>query len=101
MGQLAQHVYTDSAAIARLTDLIGQLTGNARVAVTCKDGKRYAGIVCVRPTVQAFRDRDGVEGINGVLRLEDASAPGGERRIWLDQIDHVQRLDSISGKFAA
>ncbi len=99
MGQLAPRVCTESAAVKRLQALIVQLPGNARVAVDCADGKQYRGIVCVRPSAQAFRDRDGTEGLNGVLRLEDASAPGGEHHLWLDQIQRVHRLDAISGSF--
>ncbi len=101
MGQHAPTVHTDSAAVKRLEALILRLPGNARVSVTCQDNTQYSGIVCIRPTVQAFRDRGGKEGLNGVLRLEDASAPGGERHIWLDQITHVHRLDGISGTFAS
>lgn len=101
MGQRAPRVCTDPAAIKQLEAWINRLPGNARVSVDCGDGKQYSGIVCVRPTVQAFRDNDGTEGINGVLRLEDASAPGGEHRIWLDRIARVHRLDAISGSFEA
>ncbi len=100
MGQLAPRVCTEPAAITRLNTLIGQLPGNARVAVQCVDGKQYSGIVCVRPTTQSFRDKAGAEGINGLLRLEDASAPGGEHHIWLDQIERVFRLDAINATFA-
>jgi len=91
MGQKAPRVCTESAAIRHLEALIKQLPNNAAVAVDYDDGKTASGIVCIRPTVQSFRDRDGKEGLNGVLRLEDADAPGGERRIWLDQIQRVRR----------
>lgn len=97
MGQLAPRVVVQSVAVKQLEALINRLPGNARVAVDCVNGQQYNGIVCVRPTTQTFRDNQGAEGINGVLRLEDASAPGGERHIWLDQIIQVHRLDSISG----
>lgn len=101
MGQHAPTIVTGSADIKRLEALINQLPGNARVSVACRDNKQFSGIVCIRPTVQAFRDKGGKEGINGVLRLEDASAPGGEHHVWLDQIERVHRLDGISGTFAA
>ncbi|HET6587358.1 MAG TPA: DUF3247 family protein [Oleiagrimonas sp.] len=99
MGQLAPRVFVESAAVRQLEALIYRLPGNAQVAVKCDDGKTYSGIVCVRPTVQTFRDNNGAEGLNGVLRLEDATAPGGERRIWLDRIVQVHRKDAISGTF--
>lgn len=101
MGQHAPNVIVESSVIKRFVDLICHLPGNARVAVTCRDNKRYSGIVCIRPSMQAFRDKSGKEGMNAVLRLEDASAPGGEHRIWLDQIERVERLDGISGLFAS
>lgn len=98
MGQIAPRVCVRSDDVRRLEALIFQLPGNARVQVMCRDGKAYNGLVCVRPTTQAFRDSNGAEGTNGLLRLEDASAPGGERHVWLDQIDRVHRLDTISGR---
>lgn len=101
MGQLAPRVCTESGAIRRLEALINQLPNNANVMVECEDGKQVTGIVCIRPTVQSLRNYDGVEGVNGVLRLEDADAPGGEHRIWLDQIRSVQRLISHQGMRAA
>lgn len=102
MGQHAPTIVTGSTDVKRLEALINQLPGNARVSVACRDGKQYSGIVCIRPTIQAFREqKGGKEGLNGVLRLEDSAAPGGEHRIWLDRIDHVQRLDGISGTFAS
>lgn len=96
MGKQAPTVCTTNADIERIGTLITQLPNNARVTVACRDNSQYSGIVCIQPTVQAFRDRDGVEGINGVLRLEDASAASGEQRIWLDQIEHVHARDSNS-----
>jgi hypothetical protein len=99
MGQLAPRVCTETADVARLEDLINRLPGSAQVTVECAGGDRYSGLVCIRPTTQAFRDSNGAEGINGLLRLEDASAPGGERHIWLDRIARVYRRDEISGTF--
>lgn len=94
MGKQAPRVVVESDAIRYLESLIGKLPGNARVSVLCADGNEVGGIVCVRPTVQAFRDRAGREGINGILRLEDAAAPGGEHHVWLDQIRAVRQLVS-------
>lgn len=99
MGQFAPRVCTRADDVKRLEALIYQLPGNARVRVRCTDGAQVSGLVCVRPTTQAFRDKSGKEGTNGLLRLEDASAPGGEHHVWLDQIAEVYRLDSISGRF--
>lgn len=92
MGKTTARVHVDPEAIARLTELVMQLPGNAKVTIEHGDGEVASGIVCVRPTLQSFRDELGREGINGVLRLEDASAPGGERRIWLDRIHSVKPM---------
>lgn len=101
MGQKAPRVCTESVAIRHLETLIKQLPGNATVTVDYDDGKSASGIVCVRPTVQSFRDRDGKEGLNGVLRLEDANAPGGEHHIWLDQIQRVRQRMAYTSRRAA
>lgn len=94
MGQLAPRVCTESATIERLEAWIVKLPGNATVEVEYTEGaatKTVTGIVCVRPSVQSFRDDRGREGSNGILRLEVADAPGGEVHVWLDQIIDVRR----------
>lgn len=92
MGKTTSRVHVKPEAIRHLKALIGQLPGNAKVTVEYGNGETASGIVCVRPTVQSFRDELGREGVNSLLRLEDASAPGGERHIWLDQIHSVKPL---------
>ncbi|HEX7338983.1 MAG TPA: DUF3247 family protein [Rhodanobacteraceae bacterium] len=90
MGQKAPRVCTKSEDVRQLEAWIGKLPAHMPVSVTDKAGKQYDGIVCIRPSVQSFRDRDGVEGVNGVLRLENAAADNGEYRIWLDEIADVR-----------
>lgn len=92
MGQENPRVHSEPDVVRRLTYLVMQLPGNAKVTVEYGDGHVASGIVCVRPTLQSFRDRDGKLGVNSLLRLEDASAPGGERHIWLDTIHCVRPL---------
>jgi len=101
MSKYAPQVYTDPGDIARLEKLIGDLPDNARVSVVERDGTTTTGVVAALPTVQSFRDSKETEGVNGVVRLEDAGLPDGYRTIWLDQIVRVIQLDSVKGSPAA
>ena len=94
MGRTAERVYTDDADIARLEGLMEQLPDEARVELLLADGSRVAGVVSVRPTVQTFLDPQGEEGINGVVRIDDAADPSQAHYIWLDVIREVRPLDT-------
>lgn len=97
MGRTAERVYTDDADIARLERLVQQLPDEARVELRLADGASVTGVVSVRPTVQAFLDPKGEEGINGVVRIDDADDPAqAQRYVWLDVIREVRRLDTES-----
>lgn len=93
MGRTAERVYTDDADIARLEALMQQLPDEARVELLLADGSSVSGVVSVRPTVQAFLDPQGEEGINGVVRIDDADDPSRAHYVWLDLIREVRRLD--------
>lgn len=93
MGRTAERVYTDDADIARLEGLVQQLPDEARVELLLADGSSVAGVVSVRPTVQTFLDPQGEEGINGVVRIDDADDPAQAHYVWLDVIGEVRRLD--------
>ena len=95
MARSAEHVYTDPADIKRIEALIEDLPGNAKVTITERDGTISTGMVAVIPGVQVFRDGDGNEGMNAVVRLEDPEQSGVIRTIWLDQIVRVEHLDSV------
>lgn len=97
MGQEAEHVYNDPARIARLEALVGQLPPNGHIHVSLRNGADYDGIVCARPSMQLFRDHDGHEGFNAVLRLERAGTSEWSRYIWLDEIERIEHFDSIMG----
>jgi hypothetical protein len=97
MGQFAERVYTDPDKIRRLEDLVDQLPTNGHVVLQLTDGTSYDGVVCVRPSVQVFRDPDANEGINGVVRLERPDAPAWSCYVWLGDIHHVEHLDSTMG----
>ncbi|HEV7775610.1 MAG TPA: DUF3247 family protein [Luteibacter sp.] len=92
MGRNAEHVYTEPGAIARIEAWIAELPGAAVVRIVEIDGRETSGVVSVRPTVQAFRDGNENEGINGVVTLEDPDRPGWTGTIWLDRIERVDRL---------
>ena len=94
MSKYAPAVYTAPEDIGRLEQWVAQLPGNARVSVVEEDGTTTTGVVAVLPTMQAFRDDDEREGLNGVVRLEDDALPDGFRSIWLDRIKRVILHDS-------
>ena len=95
MGRTAERVYTDDADIARLEALVTELPDEARVELLLADGSSVTGTVSVRPTVQTFLDPRGEEGINGVVRIDDAADPSRLHWVWLDRIREVRRLDPV------
>ncbi|MGO1541695.1 MAG: DUF3247 family protein [Luteimonas sp.] len=95
MGKTAERVYTDDADIARLEGLMEQLPDEARVELLLADGSSVAGVVSVRPTVQTFLDPQGEEGINGVVRIDDAADPSQAHYVWLDVIRDVRPIDTV------
>jgi len=109
MARVAPRVYLAAADIARLEAIALQLPQDARVQVTLEDGRQIAGMVSATPTVQAFFDPRGVEGMNALLRLDactDAAHfvesshqrahPDGIHDLWLDEVSAVTRLPNPS-----
>lgn len=94
MSMQAPRVCTTDTDIQRLEMLIAQLPAHGGVVVSLHDGTTCTGVVKVRSSTQVFRDPQGVEGINGEITLECADAPHGAWNLWLDQIEHVEHLDS-------
>jgi hypothetical protein len=86
----APRVHVDPAAIARLEAIAVQLPQDSRVEVRLDDGTTMRGIVTVTPTVQAFYDPEGNEGLNAVARIERES--GGNGYLWVDRVSTVERL---------
>ncbi|SFL19435.1 DUF3247 family protein [Lysobacter sp. cf310] len=89
MSRNADHVYTAPADIARLEARIAGLHDDARVELRLRDGRVLAGVVAALPTLQSFYGPGDEEGLNGVLRLEQA---GGTQDLWLDEIDAIRPL---------
>ena len=88
------HLYTQQADIARMEALIRQLPDEARVEITLADGGSITGIVPTRPAVQVFRDAEGQEGFNAVVRIDDHKRPDVTHYLWLDRIASVTALGS-------
>ncbi|WP_149193252.1 DUF3247 family protein [Luteimonas suaedae] len=94
MGQFAEQVYTRQEDIARIEASATQLHDEAWVALTLEDGGTVEGVVAVRPVVQTFRDPQGREGINAVVRIDDAGDQAVAHYIWLDRIREIRHLGS-------
>ena len=96
MSREAPHICTTPEDVARLETLITQLPAHGRVVVSLRDGSTYTGVVKVRATAEVFRGPEGgdEEGLNAEITLESADAPHGAWHLWLDQIVHVEHLDS-------
>ena len=95
MTRTAERVCISDAEIAHLEMLVTQLPYQARVELVLDDDSTMVGTVAVRPTVQTFIDPDGQEGVNDLLRIDDAADPSQLRWIWLDRIREVRRLDPV------
>lgn len=94
MGQFAECVYTDQADIALLETRATQLPDEAKVELVLIDGSKVQGVVSTRPIVQVFRDNDGEEGINGIVRIDDMRDPKLAHYLWLDEILEVHQTGS-------
>jgi Protein of unknown function (DUF3247). len=86
MGQIAEKVFVEPADIERLKHLLGGLAVNACVRVTTQQGDVVEGLVAVTPTIQVFRDNEGLEGINDVVKLKSTEHPGNDEVVWLGDI---------------
>ena len=93
MSQVAERVHTDQGVIDRIEALAARLPDEARVELLLDYGDRIAGTVSVRPTVQVFRDRDGNEGLNALVRIDDATDPARAHYVWIDRIREIRRRD--------
>lgn len=94
MGQFADCVYTDQADIALLESRATQLPDEAQVELVLIDGRKVEGVVSAHPTVQMFHDSDGEEGINAMVRIDDAQDPQRTHYLWLDEILEVHQTGS-------
>lgn len=93
METLAPHLYTNAADITLIEQRAHDLVSGARIRITLHDGNLVEGVVAELPVVQQFRDAQGNEGMNGVVRLEDPDVPLWSVYLWLSDIHSVERLD--------
>ena len=89
MAQHAERVHTRPQEIQRLEALCAALEEETRVVVTLADGARVSGVVLAKPGLQTFIDREGNEGLNAVLKLDDIGGMGVIRYFWLDDVRAV------------
>lgn len=94
MSRRAPRVCIAPADIERLEALIADLPSHGQVVLVMRDGSTLTGVVHVRGSIQVFRDPAGLEGMNVDIALERPDAAGGIRHVWLDQVAHVEHLDS-------
>jgi Protein of unknown function (DUF3247) len=94
MNEQPGRVLTGPDGIDRLNALIAALDDEEQVRLVLDDGRIAEGVVAVRPTLQVFRDAQGGEGTNALLRLEPLTGDGQARYLWLDTIASVTRLGS-------
>ncbi|MEP6906477.1 MAG: DUF3247 family protein [Pseudoxanthomonas sp.] len=92
MTKIAERVHHDQFEIAMIESRIADLDDAAIVEITMADGTHWKGTVTARPTVQTFRDAEGNEGVNALLRLDDLASPGKSHYLWLDQITDIRHL---------
>ena len=97
MSRSAPRVCTARADIERVVALIAALPAHGHVVLRLRDGSTCAGVVRVRGSAGVFRDPQGLEGMNAGIILECPDAPGAARHVWLDQVEHVEHLDSALG----
>ena len=71
---------------------IVELDDEAIVRVTLDDGIVVEGTVSARPTLEVFRDGEGREGHNALLRLDDLERPETPHYLWVGDIRAVERL---------
>ena len=96
MGQIADRVYIRPEDIQRLEKWVEELAVNARVSIQLRNHGTVEGIVAVTPTVQIFRDPEGQEGVNGVVKLIDTIESDWSALVWLGDIEQIRHLDSVT-----
>lgn len=94
MNQAPAHLYTRQDDIARMEALVLQLPDEAMVELHLADGGSITGVVTTRPSVQVFRDGEGHEGFNAVVRIDDRKRPDVTHYLWLNRIASVTALGS-------
>lgn len=94
MNEHPERLLAGDAAVAHLNALILALDDEEQVRLTLDDGQLVEGVVAARPSLQVFREGDGNQGCNALLRLEPLTGDAPPHYLWLDRIREVFRLGS-------
>ena len=94
MNEHPERLLAGDDAVARLNALILALDDEEQVRLTLDDGRVVEGVVAVRPSLQVFRQADGDQGYNALLRLEPLVGDSPPHYLWLDCISEIFRLGS-------
>lgn len=94
MIETPERLYTRQIDIDRIEALVRELPDEALVELRLADGGRVVGTVSTRPSVQVFRDGQGAEGFNAVVRIDDRDRSELAHYLWMDRIRSVVHLGS-------
>ncbi|MFL6587784.1 MAG: DUF3247 family protein [Luteimonas sp.] len=92
MSQMPPRIVSSREDVDAIERWILALHDEAVVRLTLDDGTVVAGTVAVRPILETFRDRDGNEGHNALLRLDDLDRPEIAHAVWVGDVRKLQRL---------
>lgn len=95
MSQTPPRIFTSREDLDAIEQRIVLLDDEVRVRVTLDDGSIVEGTVSARPTLEIFRSRDGDEGHNARLRLDDLRQPGTPHDVWVGDVRDIERLASV------
>ncbi len=92
MTDIIERVHHDQATIDRLKTLQQELDAELVVELHMDDGQVLEGTVVERPALMQFVNREGNEGLNGLLRFDQGN--GGVDLLLIDAIARVVRVGS-------
>ena len=92
MSQTPARIFTSREDLDAIEERIVLLDDEARVRVTLDDGSVVEGTVSARPTLEIFRNRDGDEGHNARLRLDDLAQPATPHYVWVGDVRDIEQL---------
>lgn len=94
MSQTPPRIFSSRDDLDAIAQRIVLLDDEAIVRVTLDDGTAVEGTVSARPTLEVFRDRDrdGHEGHNALLRLDDLERPETAHHVWIGDVRGIERI---------
>lgn len=94
MNERPGRLLSTTGEIQQMALLVRMLDDEEQVRLTLDDGRLLEDVVAVRPSIQLFRDADGQEGSNALLRLDPLAGYAAPHYLWLDRVVEVARLGS-------